>query len=192
MENTKTIREWLETLPTDHPNYGNIREKALSNLERLKDPYFLREEGFENALEYSTQMVLISLGWVYGSFSIEGNSYWKKIIDELNEGTLFNYQKQETSDVCGAVIEDNFTPTAEEIETVRRIIEKQKISPWIRVADGLPDYGEFVLIAENGDIIEAELQIEPVGIDYWQDRRGGVRYPTHWLPKTFIPEPPKV
>lgn len=102
-----------------------------------------------------------------------------------------------------------FGPTPEQVERVKEFIRKSDTryidveimqplpqpSPWIRVADRLPDGIEKVYVSshERGEGGQVEAQLLS-GEWYSSTAGAGVKLrftPTHWLPKTFIPAPPK-
>lgn len=165
----KTILEHLQTLPPDHPKYGNIREKTLAKY----DPDYWSD----GICAYKGDDLLWCLVWAFDSVNTpEGKEYWVNIQDEIEAGTLFDYQKP-TDFYCeeGITWEDD--------------------SPWISVKDRLPDAYAHVYVSEHGRGAGGHAEAQLID-DEWYGTEPGIGHklafiPTHWLPKSFIPEPPK-
>lgn len=182
MEEPKTILEWLQTLPDDHPKYGNIRERAILYTENC--PLYT---GGKEAIS-------LRLAMADAFFAVntpEGYDWWMMVKKEIEAGTLFDYQK-----------EPEITHTEGEGMTVRLpqpegpvIINRAQYNPWISVKDRLPEQNKHVYVSRHGLQAGDHRQAYLIGNDWFEYFLGLHQIidfaPTHWMEKSFIPEPPK-
>lgn len=67
------------------------------------------------------------------------------------------------------------------------------MTEWMKCSEGLPPFGEEVLVWSRGSLAIASLEKDKSGEMYWEcdddEVAAGLRPPTHWRP---LPPPPQV